>query len=87
MIMYVTKAVVIVIGVGFVAAFITNKLQVGNLFTTETLKIKPERLNPIEGFKRMFSMRTFVELVKSLLKIGIVGFVGYSYLARILDLF
>ena len=81
-IMYVTKAVVIVIGVGFVAAFITNKLQVGNLFTTETLKIKPERLNPIEGFKRMFSMRTFVELVKSLLKIGIVGFVGYSYLAK-----
>ena len=82
MIMFVTKAVVIVIGVGFVAAFISAKLQVGNLFTTDTLKFKPERLNPIEGFKKMFSMRTFVELIKSLLKIGIVGAVGYNYLSN-----
>ncbi len=86
MIIYVTKAVVIVIGVGYAAAFISAKLQVGNLFTTDTLKIKPERLNPIEGFKKMFSMRTFVELIKSLLKIGIVGFVGYKYLSDNLGL-
>ncbi len=79
---YVVKAVFIVVGVGFAAAFISSRVQVGNLFTTETLKTKPERLNPVEGLKRMFSLKSFVELIKSLLKIGIVGFVGYSYLAK-----
>lgn len=86
MIYFSAKAVVIVIGVGFIAAFLSSRVQVGNLFTTETLKIKPERLNPIEGFKRMFSMRSMVELIKSLLKIGIVGFVGYSYLSKNMSL-
>jgi len=79
-IFFVTKAVFIVIGAGFVAASISSRVQVGSLFTTETLKVKPERLNPIEGFKRIFSLKSLVELVKSLLKISIVGFVGFLYL-------
>lgn len=78
---FVTKAVFIVVLAGFVAAFVTSRLQVGNLFTTQTLNIKPERLNPIEGFKKMFSMRSFVEMIKSLIKISAVGYVGYTYLA------
>ena len=32
------------------------------------------RLNPMEGFKRMFSMRAVVELLKTLAKFGVVGF-------------
>lgn len=77
---FVTKAVFIVIAAGFTAAFISSRLQVGSLFTTETLKVKPERLNPIEGFKKIFSVKSLVELVKSLLKISIVGLVGFLYL-------
>lgn len=76
------KAIVIIIAVGFIFAFLISRTQVGSLFTTETLKFKPERLNPIEGFKRMFSMRSMVELIKSLLKIGVVGYVGYVYLSK-----
>lgn len=82
MIFFSAKAVVIVIAAGFVTAFVSSRVQVGSLFTTETLKVKPERLNPVEGFKRMFSMRSVAELIKSLLKIGIVGLVGYSYLSK-----
>lgn len=86
MMFFSAKGVFIIIVATFVAAFIASRAQVGTLFTTDTLKIKPERLNPIEGFKKMFSMRSFVELFKSLLKIGIVGLVGYQYLSKNMDL-
>jgi flagellar biosynthetic protein FlhB len=38
------------------------------------------KLNPLEGFKRLFSKTAFVELVKSIFKIGIIGYVIYDYL-------
>lgn len=39
------------------------------------------RVNPINGFKRLFSMQGIVELVKALLKLGVVGYVAYSVLS------
>ncbi len=54
--------------------------QVGVLFTLETLKPQGKRINPLSGFKRMFSVRSVVELLKAILKILIVGWVAYSYL-------
>jgi len=65
--------------VAFMAALLMNYMQVGFLFTTKTLKIKLNRLNPIEGFKKMFSKRALVELVKSVLKIILVGYVSINY--------
>lgn len=66
--------------VALLAALIVNYAQVGILFTMETLKIKGDRINPLSGFKRIFSLRSAVELVKSIIKILIVGWVAYSYL-------
>jgi len=54
--------------------------QVGYLFTTKTLAPNFGKLNPIEGFKRLFSLKSLVELVKSIIKIVIVGFLVFSYL-------
>lgn len=65
--------------VAFFASLIINYLQVGFLFTTKTLKIKFDRLNPVEGFKKIFSKKALVELVKSILKIGLVGYIAISY--------
>lgn len=86
MIYFSVKAVIIIVAAGFVAAFVSSRMQVGSLFTTETLRVKLERLNPIEGFKRIFSMRSVMELIKSLLKISVVGYVGYVYLSQNMDL-
>ena len=52
-----------------------NLLQTGWLFTTETLKFKFDKLNPIAGFKRIFSPKSLVQLVKSVFKLVIVGWV------------
>lgn len=65
--------------VAFISSLIVNYFQVGFLFTTKTLKIKLDRLNPVEGFKKMFSKKALVELVKSVLKVGLVGYIAYSY--------
>ena len=59
---------------------IVNYLQVGAVFTVKPLMPNINKLNPVEGFKRLFSKSTFVELLKSILKIGIIGYVVYDYL-------
>lgn len=51
-----------------------NFFQVGLNFNTEAIGLKLDKLNPINGFGRIFSKRSLVELVKSLLKILIIGF-------------
>ena len=57
-----------------------NFYQVGLNFNTEAIGFKLDKLNPINGFGRIFSKRSLVELVKSLFKIAIVGFFLFNYL-------
>ncbi|MBG9817080.1 flagellar biosynthesis protein FlhB [Bacillus safensis] len=66
-----------ILGVGMLAGIISNYLQVGFLFSPEVIKPKLEKLDPIKGFKRIYSIRALVELLKSILKIGFVGFATF----------
>jgi flagellar biosynthetic protein FlhB len=68
--------------IAFISALMINYLQVGFLLTTKPLKIKLNRINPIEGFKRLFSKRALVELIKSILKIFFIGYVAYSFMKK-----
>jgi flagellar biosynthetic protein FlhB len=71
----------------FVAAISINVLQVGFLFTTETLTPKFSVLNPIEGSKRFFSVRALVDLAKAVLKIAIVlGVAWFTLKGSVLEL-
>lgn len=65
-----------------VAGYVANVMQIGFLFTTESLKFDPNRINPIKGFQRIFSKRTFVELIKSVCKTLLVGYVAFSFLIK-----
>jgi flagellar biosynthesis protein FlhB len=69
-----------IMAIAMVAAALANYTQVGFLFTVEPLKPKLEKINPIKGFKRIFSLRAIVELLKSILKITFVGIVTFSIL-------
>jgi len=52
--------------------------QVGFLFTVDPLVPKFDRLNPFTGIKRViFSKRSLIELIKGLLKVGIIGLIGW----------
>lgn len=57
-----------------------NYIQVGAMFTTEPLKMQLNRLDPVQGAKRIFSIRALVELAKSLMKITIIGFAAFTVL-------
>lgn len=59
---------------------LANYAQSGFLFSTEPIKPKLSKINPISGFKRMFSSRTLVELFKSMGIVIVVGYVGYNFM-------
>ncbi len=69
----------------FVAGILANFAQVGALFSTETIQFKLEKIDPIKGFKRIFSMRAIVEMLKSILKIAIIGGVTFYCIWSRLD--
>jgi len=54
--------------------------QRGFSFNTKPLQLKFERLNPAQGFKRLFALKSLVELVKSLAKFALLAWVAYSVL-------
>lgn len=64
-----------------VLGVLANVVQTGFIFTTEPLKPKFSRLNPMQGFKRMFSGRAFMELLKACANIAIVGYITYSFVS------
>lgn len=66
--------------IGFMVAFVCDVAQVKWKVTTKPLQPKLSKLNPLKGFKKIFSVNALVELVKSLLKIGLIIYISYAYL-------
>ncbi|MBP9996741.1 MAG: flagellar biosynthesis protein FlhB [Lachnospiraceae bacterium] len=66
--------------VGMLVAFLSDYVQVSWKPTAKPLEPKLNKLNPISGFKKIFSSQALVELIKSLLKIGLIAYIAYSYL-------
>lgn len=67
-----------ILAAAFVMAIIGNVAQTGFIFTAEPLTPKASKISPIEGFKRIFSKKSLLELVKQLIKLFIVGHVSYK---------
>ena len=66
--------------IGFLIAFLSDVGQVGWHPTGKTLQPKFSKMSPVSGFKRIFSVNSVVELIKSLLKIGLIVYICYNYL-------
>jgi flagellar biosynthetic protein FlhB len=64
-----------------------NVAQFGFLFTHEPLVPKFNKLNPINGLKKLFALRSLVELAKSVLKVVIIGGVAFLTLRGEMDTF
>lgn len=65
-----------VLGLMLGAALIAPLAIGGWNMSAQALGFKSERINPLEGFKRMFSARGWIELVKSLAKFAVVAAIG-----------
>ena len=63
---------------GVMISFVVSVVQVGWKPTTKPMMPKFNKLNPISGFKRMFSKEAIFELVKSIAKIALILYMAYS---------
>jgi len=83
------KVMLVVLGPLFLGIMVmgiaVNVGQVGFRITPKAAYPKLSRLNPLTGFKRLFSARSLVELGKSLLKLVLVGGVVYLAIATQFD--
>ena len=61
---------------------IGNLIQTGLMFVGEGLKPQISKLNPINGFKNMFSLKALGNLVKSIVIIVVLFNIGYSFLEK-----
>jgi len=61
-----------------VVGILANIMQVGFLYTTKPIIPKFSKINPITGFGRIFSLRSLVDLIKSLFKITVLGYVAFT---------
>lgn len=68
----------------FLVALISSTLQVGLLLSATPLQPSLQKINPLEGLKRLFSKKALVEFLKSLLKLGGVGLIVYQSAASAL---
>jgi flagellar biosynthetic protein FlhB len=67
-----------------VAAAGSSLAQHGVIFTAEKMKPSLEKISPLNGARRMFSLRSVAELVKGLIKIAVVAVVAWIVIEPVL---
>ena len=76
------KCAVLIIGpilfLAWFMAILADFIQVGPLVATAPLIPKLDKLNPTKYFKNILSVKTLFELFKNIVKVILLGFIGYS---------
>ena len=85
--------VIVIIFISIPVFFIVllTQIAVGGInFAPKAMQFKGKKINPIEGFKRMFSQKSLAELVKAILKVlllfGLTAIVVYDRLDDMIQL-
>ena len=71
-----------IVGAVFVSALLCNLLQVGIIFTTKPFKIDFSKFNPVNGLKKIFTMKNIVETLKSLGKIIVITYFPFRTIQK-----
>jgi flagellar biosynthetic protein FlhB len=72
--------------IAIIFAGLFARFSQGNfILSMQPLMPKWDRISPFAGFKRLFSLRSLVELVKNIFKFAVVGIIGYMAVAPELD--
>jgi len=83
--MTVAPYVAVPVALFMVMGFVAQISQVGLLFTTEPLTPKLNKISPISGIKRIFSIKQIVEILKGIVKITFVGIIAYYVMRPIVQ--
>lgn len=64
-------------------AVIIEVLQLGGIvFSTEPLKFKLDKLDPIKGLKNMFNVKSLFEVFKGIIKVLVTGYIGWQVVSN-----
>lgn len=77
------QIVLVLMAVGVVS----NLAQVGFVWASKRNPFDVSRLNPLNGLKRLFSIEGLANLLKSLLKLTLIGWVAFGFLRSNVDKF
>lgn len=72
------KLILPIAGGILVTGVLANIIQVGFMFTLKPLVPSLSKINPITGFGRLFTLRSVVETLKSILKLVVIGAIAWS---------
>lgn len=72
------RAVAPVLAAALVAGTLASFLQVGPMLAIDSVAPQLSRIDPIQGTKNLFTKKQLVELLKSILKLVIIGWVAYA---------
>lgn len=73
---FIAMAVIVAVG--------ANMVQTGPIFTAFPLKPDIQRINPVAGFKRIFSLKMVFEAIKSIIKLALFGMTAYIIISALL---
>jgi flagellar biosynthetic protein FlhB len=86
--LHIARFVAVIVGplllVKIFAAVLPSVYQSKGLFTMKPLKPKFSKLNPITGIKRLFSMQSFVNIIKGIIVIAAIVAIVYSRIMALL---
>lgn len=72
---------IVICGIMLIAAFFGNIMIGGMNFSSEAIMPKFDKLNPLNGIKRMVSLNALIELIKSIAKVSCIGIICYWLLS------
>ena len=89
--LYLFIVVIIFISIPMFLIVLLTQIAVGGInFAPKAIQFKGKKINPVEGFKRMFSQKSLAELVKAILKVlllfGLTALVIYDRLDDMIQL-
>lgn len=61
---------------------LSQMMQIGILYSPDVLELKFDRVNPLNGFKRIFSMKSVAEVVKGIFKFAVVLTITYFMMKK-----
>lgn len=76
----IVKGALPILLIGCALAILATGIQTRFLFTSKAFKPKFSNLNPLNGIKNMFSLKSLVELLKGIVKIILLGVILFNIL-------
>lgn len=78
-------AIAPILGLIFFAALLINLGQVGFMLTLQPLMPRLDKLSPVKGVQNIVGRRNVIKTVISVLKLIVIGWVGYAFLTGVVD--